>query len=72
MGMEDGIRFLGDVQRLTLGPEDVLVLSVEHELTLSQADRLRAYLSDCLPGRKCIVLSGDCKLGVLSTSAESD
>jgi len=60
------IRYLGDLQRIELAPDDVLVLSVDQVLDDAVLVDLRKRLQ-CVVGeqRKCIVLTRGMKLGVL-------
>jgi len=62
---QDQIRYLGDVQRLTLKPGDVLVLSVEGAISMECAERIKSYMTDVLPDHKVIVLGDGIKIGVL-------
>lgn len=65
--MEDGnIRWLGDVQRLALKPDDIIVLTAEGHISSEVAKRIKEYAEQALPGRKILVLSGGMKIGVLS------
>lgn len=60
------IRYLGDLQRLPLKSDDMLVLSVETCLSMDQRNHLRDYLEAVVPGHKVIVLCDGMKLGVVS------
>ena len=67
MSQEQEIRYLGDVQRLELAPNDVVVLMVERPITPEIAERLKEHLRDVLGNdRKYLVLSEGIKIGVLA------
>jgi hypothetical protein len=68
----DAIRYLGDVQKLTLGPNDAVVLSVDEEISDSIAERLREMMQAKLPGRTVIVLGKGMKIGVLAGISFAD
>ena len=64
---EPQITYLGEVQRLHLGPDDALVVSVPHPLTMEQSERVREFVRKHLgERRKVLVLADGIKLGVLS------
>lgn len=69
---EPEVRFLGDVQRLTLQPGDVLVLKCANVLTVETTARLREHVQKIV-GQECkvMVLSGGLEIGVLSPQAET-
>jgi hypothetical protein len=60
------IRYLGDMQRLALAPDDVLVLMCDEHLSDQEAIDLRKRLQGVFgAGRTCIVLSHGMKLGAI-------
>jgi hypothetical protein len=63
---DEEIRYLGDVQRLTLAPGDIVVLNVDMVISAETADRLKARAEKQLPGHQVLILSGGVKLGVLA------
>lgn len=65
------IRYLGDVQRLQLGPDDLLVLTTDQHLSSAALDRIRAAVESTIPGQRVVVLTGGMKLGVLSKEPPS-
>lgn len=66
--MEDQeIRYLGDVQRLTLKPGDTLVLSCAEPISDETAERLTQYLvAKFGPEQRVLVMGDGLKVGVLS------
>jgi hypothetical protein len=67
--MESEIKYLGDVQRLTMEPGDVLVLSVHDEISQEAAARLKEQvLATIGTDRKVMVLSRGMKVGVLAAA----
>lgn len=60
-----GLPAVDEIQRLTLGPNDTLILRYECRLSLENMERLQAILQRELPGRKVLVLSDGAKLEVL-------
>jgi hypothetical protein len=59
------VRWLGDVQRLALGPGDIVVLSNVGPATPEAVARLRRQMEEFLPGHRCLVLTSNWLLGVL-------
>lgn len=61
------IQYLGDVQKLSLGPNDWLVLRYDEVLSREQMEQLRAALEAVLPAGKgrVLVLDRAAKVGVL-------
>lgn len=64
------IRFLGDVQRLQLKDGDVLVLSVEGNITDDTEKRLVDTFNSKFPGVKAIVLREGMRIGLLNIDRE--
>jgi hypothetical protein len=60
------IRYLGDVQKLTLGEGDIVVISVDDYLSQEAAEHIKRHVSGLLDGRKVLVLGKGMKIGVLS------
>lgn len=61
------IRFIGDMQRLKLEPDDVVVLSLENDVPKEMAERLREMVKAVVGAdHEVIILSGGIKLGVLA------
>ena len=48
---------LSEVERLSMKPGDVLVLTVPHHISCETSDRLRTYVEDAVPGHRVLVLS---------------
>ncbi len=67
--MNEEIRYLGDLQKITLGPTDVLVLSVDEYLSQTQTASLIEGLRRVAPLNKAVVLQKGMKLGVVSIAA---
>lgn len=68
---KDEIRFLGDVQRLTLGPDDVLVISCDHPISVSVLEHIKTVVQDVLgTERKVLVIDSTLKLGVLEVKVD--
>ena len=64
---EENIRYLGDVQRLTLGPNDIVVLTVGSRISTETALRLKTWMQDAIgTGNKVVVIDSDIKVGVLA------
>lgn len=62
---EAEIRFLGDMERLSLKPGDVLVISSPHELTRESLEGIEAEVGGHFPGHKCCVLAPGLRLGIV-------
>lgn len=56
-----------DVKRLTMGPEDILVMQVKGHITTETADRIKRSVSDGYPSlkNKIMVLDDSMSLAVL-------
>ena len=62
---EDDVKALAqilpfEIAKLELGPNDVLVLRTDRQISSEIADRLREYIERQLNGRKAIVLGPGC------------
>ena len=67
---EPEVRYLGDVQKLSLGPNDILVLSLAHPVPIELAMRLREMVRDVAgDDRKVMILEPGMKVGVLEQAA---
>ena len=67
---EEGIRFVGDMQRLKVEPGDVFVLNVDENISDELANRLKRDLQRVLgEDTKCLVLSKGLTLGVMAGAA---
>lgn len=62
---EPEIRFLGDVQKLSLESEDIVIISVPGHLSEDDRARIRADISMAIPDNKVIVLTDGMKIGVM-------
>lgn len=62
------IRYLGDVQRLKFGPDDVLVLTcAEREISTEMAEMLKVHIQRVLGDEhRVLVLTRGMKIGVLT------
>jgi hypothetical protein len=66
------IRILGDLQRLALGPDDAVVLTVERPLTRDQFDRIKHQVNAEFPGRKIVVLDCNVRLATMGPDDKLD
>jgi hypothetical protein len=62
------VRFVGELQKLSLSPDDVLVLAFDVKLSRDQREAIRADMERSFPGRRCIVTDGGGKMGVLENA----
>lgn len=60
------IKFLGDVQKLTVAPDDILVISCERMLSDAECADISSFIQQQLPNQMVWVLTGGVKVGVLS------
>jgi hypothetical protein len=60
------IRYLGDVQRLSLQPGDVIVLSVQEQLSVDAMIGIRRIVESAIPGHKCLILAPGMKIGAVA------
>jgi hypothetical protein len=61
------IRYLGDVRKLDLGPNDVIVIEYSGPISQDSVRRLTEYVSEAIgTDHKVLVLGEGLKLGVLS------
>ncbi len=64
---EGGIQYNIDVQRLTLGPNDTVVLIADRPLDEYTARRMKEQIKGALPaGARVIVLDSTISIGVIS------
>ena len=61
----NGIKYIGDLQRLTIKPGDIFVVQFEQTLNQEQRKRGREILEEELQGHKVIVLDGNAKISIL-------
>jgi hypothetical protein len=70
-GKEPKIRFIGDLQHLTIGPDDRFVLTCEQRLSPETVKRIKAewekFAGD---GVKLLVLDGGAKLGAINVKVQ--
>lgn len=59
------IRFVGDIERLSLKPSDALIVTSKLELTRENRAAIRAKVEQEFPGHKCLVLSDGLDLSVV-------
>jgi hypothetical protein len=65
------IRFIGDLQRLTIGPDDRFVLTCEQRLSPGAMDRIQeAWIKFAGPDAKLLVLESGCKLGAINVKVK--
>ncbi len=67
--MTDDI-LLSDVRRLRLEPGDALLVTVPANLSVEQLHRIRATLSDSLPGTRVLVVFEGVDVSVLSGATD--
>ncbi len=66
----DALRFVGDMQRLNLGRDDILVLSVDQHISYETAEKIRDQVKLALgEDRKVMILDAGMKAGVLARAA---
>lgn len=63
------VRYLGDMQKLTFGPDDVLIMQSDEHIDSKVATQVRQLLEDKFPGHRVLVLSKGWRVGVI---AETD
>lgn len=63
------VRFLGDVQRLTLKSDDVIVISTERSISSHVAEHIHELVALKFPGHKVLVLSDGLKIGVVGAAS---
>ncbi len=60
------VRWLeGTCSRLSLAPEDVLVVSLPFHLQAEQHERIREHLLDLFPGQRILLLDGGAQVGAM-------
>lgn len=60
------VLYMGELQKLSLAPDDILVISTERILSDQQREYLQHIFNKYAAGRSVLVLDGGFKLGVLS------
>lgn len=63
--MKHSFNFNGAISKVNLNKNDILVLTTENHLGIYGASQLEKYISNKLPGQKCLVLDGGLQLSVL-------
>jgi hypothetical protein len=66
------IKYLGDVQRLELKPDDIIVLKSSVKLKQSAAVGMKVYIENQFPGHRCIVLDEGMDIGILSPQTKDE
>lgn len=64
-------RYLGEVQRLTLNPGDVVVISTDERITQELAEAIRKKASLKFPGHEVLVLSAGLRIGVVGAASDT-
>lgn len=67
MSDEKEVTYLGDVQRLCLNADDIVVLSTDKVISQEQARQLRDQVGTVIPGHKVLVLDASMKIGVMGS-----
>lgn len=63
---QNEIKYLGDVQRLHLAPDDIIVLSINETLSGSENAYIKHIIEEAAPEHKVIVLDRDTRIGILA------
>ena len=63
--METEIKWIGDMERVRLGPNDVLVLNMDQYMPHEQLQRLHDALCKVFPRNETVILGPGEKLGVM-------
>lgn len=67
---EPRVRYLGDIQKLSLAPNDILVLSLDRPVPIELAMRLREMVRKVAgDDRKVMILEPGMKVGVLEQAS---
>jgi hypothetical protein len=70
--MELELRFTGDVQRLTLGPNDALVVTVDRPINRDQSEAIQAYCRKALgENTKVLVIDSSAQVQVMSEATKA-
>ena len=65
--LQDRVRYLGDVQRLRLKHDDVIVVSTDQYLNQAQVEQIKRVVAQVLGSqRKVLVLSCGMRIGVIA------
>ena len=59
-------RYLGDVRKLTLKPDDIVVVTHKDDFSPEEEEQIMAQLKHHFPDNKCIVLAEGLGIGVMS------
>lgn len=65
------IRYLGDIQKLSLQPNEVLVLSCDQYLDDETWTRVRKELMEETGAARCVILHSGVKLGAVSLNEQN-
>lgn len=62
----------GDVERMTLGPDDFIVVTIDEPVPESTSENIQKELASCVgvDASRVIVTSGGIKLSVMKSSSE--
>jgi hypothetical protein len=60
------IRYLGEVQRLALAAEDIIVIRSVEALSETRVIGIKAFIENQFTGHRCIVLDRGMEIGILS------
>lgn len=63
---EPTINYLGDMQKLTLGPNDLIVITTEQMLSQETIRYLQEEVKKSIPNNNCLVFAGGLKVGVIA------
>jgi hypothetical protein len=68
--MTNEVQFLGNMEKLTVGPNDVFVVSIDEHISAEAANRVSGQISEALGTLtgmkpKVLVLSGGMKIGAV-------
>ena len=66
------IKYLGDVQKLSLRPGDIVVLKVGAILNIEQKTMLKDALRGKLPGHEIMVLDSGMDISVIETTEDKN
>ncbi|TXH48125.1 MAG: hypothetical protein E6Q97_25315 [Desulfurellales bacterium] len=66
------IRYIGELQRLVLQPGDIIVLTIDADLTDKALGVIEEHMSTIFPGHKVLCLTQGVKIGIINPSNEDD
>ena len=71
--MEPDIRFIeGSFQKVTVGPDDVIVVKCDQRPSDSMGHHMRMRLKEAFPGCRTIILGPGMDIGAIGPPVESD